>query len=162
MRTGNPPDNWLFEGRSVPMRGSGRVSSSSRPCRVDWCSPLHTGFQDGLVELAEWRIPVPMCVTKGRSDGRRSERTVATGPARAGSALGVRRDGGRPRLRAGTAHSGWPLPWCSCWARRASCSAGGSGTCSRCGRPTLMSWGTSPPFPRMSAARLLRCMRTTT
>jgi hypothetical protein len=30
------------------------------------------------------RVPDPICVTKGRDDGRRSERTVATGPARAG------------------------------------------------------------------------------
>src|SRR5262249_15570612 len=40
----------------------------------------------GLANRAERRIPVPRYVTKGRSDGRGSERTVAARPARSGSA----------------------------------------------------------------------------
>ncbi len=55
------------------------------------------------------------CVTKGRSDGRRSERTVADRPSPGWLRLGVRRDGGRLRLRAGAAHSGWPFPWRFSW-----------------------------------------------
>ena len=72
-------------------------------------------------------------------------------PATPGNEAG-RRPSASPRPRRAC---GWPFPWRFSWAPRVSCSAGGSGTSSRCVRLTLMSSGTSPPFPRMSAARLL-------
>jgi hypothetical protein len=83
LRTGNPPDNCLFGERSVPVGGSGRVLRSSRPCRIGAAVSFRS---PGRAGRAQRRIPVLICITKGRSDGRRSERTVATGPARARSA----------------------------------------------------------------------------
>ncbi len=108
----------------------------------------------------EWRIPVPRCVTKGRFDGRRSERTIATGPARAGSAW---ERGGRV-VRASRRHRalrlavslvlllstagvvfGWWI-WNVFQVRTTNAYVVGNIT----------------PFPLKSAGRLLRYTRTTT
>jgi hypothetical protein len=40
VRVRNPPDDGLLEGQSTPMQVSGRVSSSSRPCRLTAVRPF--------------------------------------------------------------------------------------------------------------------------